>query len=47
MAGARVFISSKAAFGNITAPDAELVTIRLGIAKATSLAVDRMVVITD
>ena len=40
-------ISSKAAFGNITTPNAELVASRLGIAKATSLDVDRIVVITD
>ena len=40
-------ISSKAAFGSITAPNAKLVAIRLGIVKATSLDVDRIVVITD
>jgi len=40
-------ISSKAASGNITAPNAELEAIRLRIPKDSSLDVDRISVITD
>jgi len=40
-------ILSKAAFGNIITLNAELVAIRLGIARAISLDVDHIIVITD
>ena len=39
--------SSEAPAGRTTAPDAELFTIRLGIAKATSMAIERIILITD
>ena len=39
--------SSKALAGRTTAPDAELFAIRLGIAKATSIAIERIILITD
>ena len=40
-------LSSKAPAGRTTAPDAELFAIRLGIAKATSMAIERIILITD
>ena len=39
--------SSKAPAGKTTAPDAELFAIRLGIAKATSMAIERIILITN
>ena len=39
--------SSKAPAGRTTAPDAELFAIRLGIAKATSMAIEHIILITD
>ena len=39
--------SSKTPAGRTTAPDAELFAIRLGIAKATSIAIERIILITD
>ena len=39
--------SSKAPAGRTTVPDAELFAIRLGIAKATSMAIERIILITD
>ena len=39
--------SSKAPAGRTTAPDAELFAIRLGIAKATSMAIECIILITD
>ena len=39
--------SSKAPAGRTTTPDAELFAIRLGIAKATSMAIERIILITD
>ena len=39
--------SSKASAGRTTAPDAELFAIRLGIAKATSMAIEHIILITD
>ena len=39
--------SSKAPTSRITALDAELFAIRLGIAKATSMAIERIILITD
>ena len=38
---------SKAPAGRTTASDAELFAIRLGIAKATSMAIERIILITD
>ena len=40
-------LSSKASAGRTTAPDAKLFAIRLGIAKATSMAIERIILITD
>jgi len=40
-------LSFKALAGRTTAPDAKLFTIRLGIAKATSMAIERIILITD
>jgi len=40
-------LSSKAPAGRTTAPDAELFAIRLGIAKATSMAIEGIILITD
>jgi len=40
-------ISSKASSRRITAPSAELVAIRLEIAKTTSLNTNRVIIITD
>ena len=39
--------SSKAPAGRTTASDAELFAIRLGIAKATSMAIEHIILITD
>ena len=39
--------SSKAPAGRTTAPDAELFSIGLGITKATSMAIERIILITD
>jgi len=39
--------SSKAPAGRTTAPNAKLFVIRLGIAKATSMAIERIILITD
>ena len=39
--------SSKAPAGRITAPDAELFAIRLGVSKATSMDIERIILITD
>ena len=39
--------SSKVLAGRTTAPDAKLFAIRLGIAKATSMAIERIILITD
>ena len=39
--------SSKAPASRTTVPDAELFAIRLGIAKATSMAIERIILITD
>ena len=39
--------SSKAPAGRITAPDAELFAIRLGVFKATSMDIERIILITD
>jgi len=39
--------SSKAPAGKTTAPDAELFAIRLGITKATSMAIEHIILITD
>jgi len=39
--------SSKAPASRTTAPDAELFVIRLGIAKATSVAIEWIILITD
>ena len=41
------YYSTKAPAGRTTAPDAELFTIRLGIAKATSMAIEHIILITD
>ena len=38
---------SKASASRTTAPDAELFAIRLGIAKATSMAIEYIILITD
>ena len=40
-------LSSKALTGRITAPDAELFAIRLGISKATSMDIECIILITD
>ena len=40
-------LSSKASAGRTTAPDAKLFAIRLGIAKATSMAIEWIILITD
>ena len=40
-------LSSKVLAGRTTAPDAELFAIRLGIAKATSMAIKYIILITD
>ena len=39
--------SSKAPAGRTTAPDAELFAIRLGVSKATSMDIERIILITD
>ena len=39
--------SSKAPAGRTTAPDTELFAIRLGIAKATNMAIEHIILITD
>ena len=39
--------SSKAPAGRTTAPDAKLFAIRLGIAKATRMAIEHIILITD
>ena len=40
-------LSSKALAGRTTAPDAKLFAIRLDIAKATSMAIEHIILITD
>ena len=40
-------LSSKAPAGRTTAPDAELFAIRLGVSKATSMDIERIILITD
>jgi len=39
-------LSSKTVSGSITAPDAKLVTIRIGIRKASTLEANRLIIIT-
>ena len=40
-------MSSKVLAGRTTAPDAELFAIRLDIVKATSMAIEQIILITD